>query len=85
MTQERVLDIVQQAGVKAVIPAKANHVEARDYDTHMYPWRQLIENVFQKRKQYRAIATREPLLLVMTSGLLLLAVSIVLLRLFGLI
>lgn len=56
--QERVLDILQQAGVKAVIPPRANRVEARDYDTHMYMWRHLIENFFQKLKQYRAIATR---------------------------
>ena len=56
--KDRVLDILEQAGVKAVIPPKANRVEARDYDTHMYTWRHLIENFFQKLKQYRAIATR---------------------------
>ncbi|MBW4651558.1 MAG: transposase, partial [Kaiparowitsia implicata GSE-PSE-MK54-09C] len=32
--------------------------EPRDYDTCLYQARHLIENVFAKLKQYRAIATR---------------------------
>lgn len=56
--QARVLDLLERAGVTTVIPAKANRKEKRDYDKEMYKWRHLIENFFQKLKQYRAIATR---------------------------
>ena len=52
------LDILQEAGIKAVIPPTANRTELRDYDRHMYTWLHLIENLIQKLKQYRAIATR---------------------------
>jgi transposase len=44
--------------VEAVIPPKANRKEQRAYDEEVYKWRHLIENLFQKLKQYRAIATR---------------------------
>jgi transposase len=56
--RERVLDLLEQAKVEGVIPPKANRTEQRDYDEEMYKWRHLIENFFQKLKQYRAIATR---------------------------
>ena len=56
--QQRVLDLLQQANIKIVIPPKANRKQQRDYDKEMYKWRHLIENFFQKLKQYRAIATR---------------------------
>lgn len=55
---ERVLTLLQEAGIEAVIPPKANRVEQREYDKEVYKWRHLIENLFQKLKQYRAIATR---------------------------
>jgi transposase len=41
-----------------VIPPKANRKEQRAYDKEVYKWRHLIENFFQKLKQYRAIVTR---------------------------
>ena len=56
--QERVLDLLQRAGVKTVIPPKSNRTEQRAYDQDMYQARHLIENFFAKLKQYRAIATR---------------------------
>lgn len=56
--QERVLDLLQQANIKIVIPPRQNRKEQRDYDKLMYKWRHLIENFFQKLKQFRAIATR---------------------------
>ena len=55
---ERVLDVLDQADIEAVIPPKANRIEQREYDEEAYKWRHLIENFFQKLKQYRAIATR---------------------------
>jgi transposase len=55
---KRVLDRLAQAGVEAVIPPKANRIEQRPYDEHLYKMRHLIENFFARLKQYRAIATR---------------------------
>ena len=56
--QERVLALLEKAEIEAVIPPKATRKEQREYDEDMYKWRHLIENLFQKLKQYRAIATR---------------------------
>ena len=56
--EERVLQPLQQAGMMAVIPAKANRKDPRPYDRDLYKARHLIENFFCKLKQYRAIATR---------------------------
>jgi transposase len=55
---ERVLIPWQQAGKTAVIPPKANRKVQREYDKELYKARHLIENFFEKLKQYRAIATR---------------------------
>lgn len=56
--QERVLDLLQKAGVKIVIPPKSNRKKQHQYDKDLYQARHLIENFFAKLKQYRAIATR---------------------------
>ena len=56
--QERVLNLLEKAGVKIVIPPKSNRTQQRDYDKDLYQARHLIENFFAKLKQYRAIATR---------------------------
>jgi transposase len=55
---QRVLEPLAAAGKAAVIPTKANRVEPRPLDRHMYGARHLIENFFGKIKQFRAIATR---------------------------
>lgn len=55
---ERVLAVLEAAGTVAVIPPKRNRVAQREYDKELYKARHLIENFFQKLKQYRAIATR---------------------------
>ena len=47
-----------KAGKTAVIQPKAHRKIQRDYDKDLYKSRHLIENLFAKRKQYRAIATR---------------------------
>lgn len=56
--EQRVLKLLESAGVEAVIPSKTNRKEQREYDEHTYKERALIENFFAKLKQYRAIATR---------------------------
>ena len=53
-----VLAVLAAAEVTAVIPPKRNRVMPREYDREWYQARHLIENFFQKLKQYRAIATR---------------------------
>ena len=52
------LQELDERGAIAVIPPKANRKMQRDYDTHMYKWRYLIENYFAKIKEFRSIATR---------------------------
>jgi len=56
--KERVLVMLEKAGIQAVIPPKSNRIVPRDYDEDLYKIRHLIENFFAKLKQYRAIATR---------------------------
>jgi len=55
---ERVLAVLAVAEITAVIPPKRHRVVPREYDREWYQARHLIENFFQKLKQYRAIATR---------------------------
>ena len=47
-----------QAGKSVVIPPKNSRKHSRTYDRHLYKARHLIENLFARLKQYRAIATR---------------------------
>jgi transposase len=56
--QDRVLSLLENAGVQVVIPPKANRKVQRAYDKDMYKLRHLIENFFAKLKQFRGIATR---------------------------
>lgn len=54
----RVLEILHAKGIVAVIPPKSNRIIQREYDEDIYKIRHLIENLFCKLKQFRAIATR---------------------------
>ncbi len=45
-------------GAVAVIPPKASRKAVIPYDQAMYRWRHLIENLFAKLKEFRAVATR---------------------------
>ena len=53
-----VLEYLAQRGIQAVIPPKANRVEQREYDRHVYKDRNLVERFFCRIKQFRRIATR---------------------------
>ena len=44
--------------IEAVIPPKSNRRFPAEFDKETYKWRHLIENFFQKIKEYRGIATR---------------------------
>ena len=62
--QERVIAPLEKAEVTVVIPPKANRLQPRTYDTHLYQARHLIEHCFVKLKQYRALATKHTLSLI---------------------
>jgi transposase len=49
---------LNERGAIAVIPAKADRKASIPHDTEMYKWRHLIENFFQRLKEFRRIATR---------------------------
>lgn len=53
-----VLEYLAQREIQAVIPPKANRVEQREYDRHVYKDRNLVERFFCRLKQFRRIATR---------------------------
>ena len=78
--QERVLDVLERAEVTSVIPPRANRLQPRPYDKHLYQARHLIENFFAKLKQYRALATRYDKRAVSFLGAIYLAASVILLN-----
>ncbi len=78
--RERVLAVLEQAGVAIVIPPKSNRLSPRAYDKELYKARHLIENFFAKLKQYRAIATRYDKRAVSFLGAIHLAASVILLN-----
>ena len=49
--------ILNDRGAVAVIPAKADRKTPIPHDAEMYKWRHLIENFFQRIKEFRRIAT----------------------------
>ena len=49
---------LNERGAAAVIPSKADRKTPIPHDTEMYKWRHLVENLFQKIKEFRRIATR---------------------------
>jgi transposase len=50
---------LDERGALAVIPSKANRKPVIPHDADMYKWRHhLIENYFQRLKEFRRIATR---------------------------
>ncbi len=52
------VEVVEKTGAVAVIPARRNRKEQREYDRELYKERNLVERLFQKLKQFRRIATR---------------------------
>ena len=52
------LEYLAQREIQAVIPPKANRVEQREFDRHVYKDRNLVERFFCRLKQFRRIATR---------------------------
>ena len=51
-------EALDQAKITAVIPPRKNRKQPAEYDKEVYKWRHLVENFFQKIKDFRGIATR---------------------------
>lgn len=49
---------IAKAGVEAVIPARSNRRSPVPHDREKYRWRNLVERLFNKLKNWRRIATR---------------------------
>ena len=49
---------IAKAGVEAVIPGKSNRRIPVTYDRQKYRWRNLVERLFNKLKNWRRVATR---------------------------
>lgn len=52
------VEVIEAAGAKAVIPPRSNRKEPRDYDRHLYKERNLVERFLNKAKHCRRLATR---------------------------
>lgn len=53
-----IVDSATQAKTTPIIPSKRNRKIQRDIDEDLYKLRHIIENTFQKFKEWRGIATR---------------------------
>ena len=55
---KRVLFRLREQEIEAVIPPRRHRKEVREYDRELYKARHLVENFFQKLKDYRGLGTR---------------------------
>ena len=55
---ENIVKYIEKNGGKAVIPSRRNAVNPRITDWFLYKERHLIENLFQKAKNFKRFATR---------------------------
>ena len=56
---EKLLEVlIDEQGMKPVIPPRKNRTRQRPYDRHLYKLRHLVENAFLHLKRWRGIATR---------------------------
>ena len=68
---------IRAAEAIPVIPPRKNRKAAREYDTHLYRERNLVERAFQKLKHYRRIATRYERLAVTYQSMLSLVAAVI--------
>ncbi len=55
---DAVREELAKAGIEAAIPAKRNRTEPASHDAEKYKWRNLIERLSNKLKNWRRVATR---------------------------
>jgi transposase len=53
-----IIDLAKKSNINPVIPPKRNRKDQREIDRYLYKLRHIIENTFQKFKEWRGIATR---------------------------
>lgn len=53
-----ILRTLDERNVQAVISQRPQRIAPLEIDEEMYKWRHLIENFFQRLKEYKRIATR---------------------------
>lgn len=53
-----VVELALAGGMEAIIPSKSNRKLARPLDSMRYLARHLVENLFQRMKIFRRVATR---------------------------
>ena len=58
MEREDIREELAKADVEAVIPAKSNRRIPILHDREKYRWRNLVERLFSKLKNWRRVATR---------------------------
>ena len=51
-------ELLENRSIEAVIPPKSNRINPAPCDMEVYKWRHLIENFFQKLKEFKRIAMR---------------------------
>jgi transposase len=55
---DKIVQCAQEQAMEVIIPFKANRKQPRLLDKHRYKARHLIENLFQRMKVFRRVATR---------------------------
>lgn len=55
---DKLIQLIQDAGAMPVIPARQNRTQPREYDKHLYQERHLVECFFNKIKWFRRIFAR---------------------------
>ncbi|CAN5468649.1 IS5-like element ISLpl3 family transposase [soil metagenome] len=55
---DKIVQSTQEKGIQVIIPSKVNRRNQRTLDKHRYKARHLIENLFQRMKVFRRVATR---------------------------
>ena len=74
------LNVINDSGAVPVIPPRANRCDLRDYDTHLYRERHLVECFINKIKHYRRIFSRFEKLAVRYLGFLSFVAAVIWLR-----
>jgi transposase len=55
---DEIIEFLTLRGACPFIPHKSNRIVQREYDTHLYKERKLVEGLFNRIKQFRRLATR---------------------------
>ena len=55
---DKIVQAAQKRGMQVIIPCRVNRKEQRVLDLHRYKARHMVENLFQRMKVFRRVATR---------------------------